>query len=124
MVQHKPLVWISPHYITGNAKMPGEEEQIVSQPKSLQLAQAIQETFPQHEIVVRFVMDDMSDAAEFWVLSKLLKLLDKSIAAQVDPAHNGADKGKLVRELQKPSTLFDALSSLDCNRTVNASAVN
>jgi len=104
--------------------MPGEQEEVVSQPKSLQLAQAIQETFLQHEVVIWLIVDDMSDTAEFPVLRKLLKLVHNSIAAQVNPAHYRANKRELVRKLQQPITFFDTLSSLHCDRSTNASAAH
>jgi len=66
----------------------------------------------------------MSDTAEFRVLSKLLKLLHNAIAAEIYPAHYRADERILVRELQKPSTLFETLSSLYRNRSTDSSGID
>src|SRR5271157_2066259 len=66
----------------------------------------------------------MSDTAEFPVFSELLKLLHNAIAAEIYPAYYRADERILVRKLQKPSTLFETLSSLYRNRSTNASDID
>src|ERR1022692_111236 len=66
----------------------------------------------------------MSDTSEFRVLSKLLKLLNNSIAAEIHPAHYRTDERMLVRELQKPSTFFETLPSLYRNRSTDASNID
>jgi hypothetical protein len=68
-------------------------------------------------------MDDMSDTAEFWLLSKLFKLLNHAFATEIYPANHCADERILVRELQKPSTLFETLPSLYCNRSTDTSGI-
>jgi len=124
MIEDERLVWKALYDSACDGEMPGEEQQIVSEAESLQSTQPIEKAFAQHKLVIRFIVDHMSDTAEFRVLRKLFKLLYNAIAAEIYPAHYPADERILVRELQKPRTLFETLSSLYRDRGTDSSRID
>jgi hypothetical protein len=64
----------------------------------------------------------MSDAAEFRVLSKRLKLFNNAIRAEIYPANHRANERILIRELQKPGTLFETLPRLHSDGSSDTSS--
>ena len=119
MVENKRLFRESPDYVACDGKMPGKKEEIVSQPESLQMAQAPEKASPQHERIIWFVVNHMSDAAEFWILGKLLKLFNNIAAAQVHPAHDCAHKRVSIGQFQKPAGFIETLPGLHRNCPIN-----
>ncbi len=120
MVQNKRLFREPPDYVICDGEMPGKQKEIVSQPESLQIAQTPEKAFPQHERIIGFVVNHMPDAAEFWILGKLLKLFNNIAVTQVHPAHDCTHKRVSIGQFQKPSGFFETLPGLHRDCPINA----
>src|ERR1700678_3241207 len=87
VVQDKQLFWKPLHHIARNREMPRKKKEAIGESESLQLAESLEKPLPQQELVIRFVVDHMHDAAEVRVPRKPHKLLNDASAAQIYPAH-------------------------------------
>ena len=64
----------------------------------MELPQTAQEFLAEHETVIRFILNNVTDADEFRMRSKLLKLSRQFRGAQIHPAYDALDARVLVGE--------------------------
>ena len=112
MVEHEGLVRKLSDELDGDGQVLRKEQQVVGQIELPQLRDASTKLWPQHEAVIRFIVNDVADADELWVPGVFLQLSPQVGRAQVHPAHDALDQGVLVRKFQQPLGLFDHLACL------------
>ena len=99
-----------------------EQQQVVGQTELPQLRDAAAKFRQQHEVVVRFVVDDVPHADQLRMLGILLQLLAEFRRAQVHPADDAFDEVVLVRQLQQPLRLLEHLPRLHRDGAVEPDA--
>ena len=112
VVEHEGLVRKLGDEFDGDGQVLRKQQQVVGQTELPQLRDAATEFRQQHEVVIRFVVDDVADADELRVLRVFLQLLAEFRRAQVHPAHDALDEVVLVGQFQQPLRLFDHLARL------------
>ena len=69
-----------------------KEQQVIGEIEFPQPGDAAPKLRPQHELIIGFVVDDMTNADKLWVPCKGLQLLRQVFRAKVDPTYDGANE--------------------------------
>ena len=85
-----------------------------------QAADPAQEIRAQHEVVVRFVLDDMTHAHEFPVIRQFGDLFLDPFRTQIDPADDASDRGRVVGKREEPERFLHGLLRLNGDRSIES----
>ena len=84
-----------------------------------QYLQSALDLVPEDEVVVRFILCDVSDPDKFWMFPITQQLFFYVLTRQVLPADNAGDEIVLVGKFQAPVIFCQVMLCLDQDRTFN-----
>ena len=97
VIEDEGLLWEVFRQADGRLELLRINQDIVSQSMGMELRDPALEILPQHEVVVRLFLDDMTDTDELRVGGEAREVDFDAIGAQVDPADDTLHVGVLIR---------------------------
>ena len=97
-----------------------ENEQVVGQPCRLKQRKAATKLRTEHEIVVRFVVNDMAHPAKLRPPRVTFDLMGDRFGAEIEPSDNAHNALVGFCQAEQPLGLINRLSRLNRNRPVEA----
>ena len=118
VVEHEELVLELVDQRDGHRQVARKQQQIVGELELGEPRDAAAELGPEHEAVVRLVVNDVTHAHELRMRREALELRGQLRGAQVDPADDALDRGVPLGEREQPLGLLDHLPGLHRDRAV------
>ena len=98
-------------------------QNVVSEIELFERGNSPQKLWLQQEPVVRLTLHDVADADQFGISSQGFQLRPNVRRPQVSPADHAENRRRALRQLKKPTCLFQCLAHLNGNRALKFAAV-